>query len=63
MNILEIKTYLSELLNQRGLSDFWAESIALALLLILFLSLGIIIFWITRKIILSFFVQIEPRKA
>ena len=61
MNILEIKTYLSELLNQRGLSDFWAESIALALLLILFLSLGRIIFWITRKIILSFFVQIAAK--
>ncbi|MDG1762219.1 MAG: mechanosensitive ion channel [Flavobacteriaceae bacterium] len=61
MNIPEFKIYISELLSQRGLSNFWSDSIALVLLLILFLILGRIVFWITRKVILSFFVQIAAR--
>jgi len=61
MNILELKSFLSELLIEKDLPQFGAKSIALILLLIVFLVLGRILFWITRKIILSFFVQIAAR--
>ncbi|MDA9571874.1 mechanosensitive ion channel family protein [Flavobacteriaceae bacterium] len=61
MNILELKSFLSELLIEKGLPEFGAKGIALILLLIVFLILGRILFWITRKIILSFFVQIAAR--
>lgn len=61
MNILELKSFLSELLIEKDLPEFGAKSIALILLLIVFLVLGRILFWITRKIILSFFVQIAAR--
>ena len=61
MNITNIKTHLIQLLNDRGISPFWSENLALVILLILFLILGQILFWISRKIISNFFVQIAGR--
>ena len=54
MNILDLKSIVAELFSDRGLSEFWSNSFALILLLILFLVLGRIIFWITRKVIAGF---------
>ena len=61
MDILEIKTFITKLINQRGLSEFWSESAALIFLLGLILILGGITFWITRKVIMSFFIQISAK--
>ena len=61
MDILEFKTFITKLINQRGLSEFWSESAALVFLLSLILILGGIIFWITRKVIMSFFIQISAK--
>ena len=61
MDILEIKTFITKLINQRGLSEFWSESAALIFLLGLILILGGITFWITRKVIMSFFIQISEK--
>ena len=57
MNILDLKSIVAELFSDRGLSEFWSNSFALILLLILFLVLGRIIFWITRKVIAGFFIR------
>jgi hypothetical protein len=54
MNILDLKSIVAELFSDRGLSEFWSNSFALILLLILFLVLGRVIFWITRKVIAGF---------
>ena len=61
MDILEFKTFITKLINQRGLSEFWSESAALIFLLGLILILGGITFWITRKVIMSFFIQISAK--
>ena len=61
MDILEFKTFITKLINQRGLSEFWSESVALIFLLGLILILGGITFWITRKVIMSFFIQISAK--
>jgi miniconductance mechanosensitive channel len=61
MDILEIKTFITKLINQRGLSEFWSESAAMIFLLGLILILGGITFWITRKVIMSFFIQISAK--
>ncbi|MDG2108805.1 MAG: mechanosensitive ion channel [Flavobacteriaceae bacterium] len=61
MDILEFKTFITKLINQRGLSEFWSESAALIFLLSLILILGGITFWITRKVIMSFFIQISVK--
>ena len=61
MDILEFKTFITKLINQRGLSEFWSESAALIFLLGLILILGVITFWITRKVIMSFFIQISAK--
>lgn len=61
MDILEFKTFITKLINQRGLSEFWSESAALIFLLSLILILGGITFWITRKVIMSFFIQISAK--
>jgi miniconductance mechanosensitive channel len=61
MDILEFKTFITKLINQRGLSEFWSESAALIFLLGFILILGGITFWITRKVIMSFFIQISAK--
>jgi len=61
MDILEFKTFITKLINQRGLSEFWSESAALVFLLSLILILGGITFLITRKVIMSFFIQISAK--
>jgi miniconductance mechanosensitive channel len=61
MEILALKAILSALLNEKGLSVFASNSFALLLLLIGFLLLGQIVFWVTRKLILSFFIKIAAR--
>ena len=61
MDILEFKTFITKLINQRGLSEFWSESTALIFLLGLILILGGITFWITRKVIMSFFIKISAK--
>lgn len=61
MDILEFKTFITKLINQRGLSEFWSESAAVIFLLGLILILGGITFWITRKVIMSFFIQISAK--
>lgn len=61
MNILEFKSFISKLINQSGISEFWSESTAFVILLSLILILGGITFWITRKIIMSFFIQISAK--
>lgn len=61
MDILEFKTFITKLINQKGLSEFWSESTALIFLLGLILILGVITFWITRKVIMSFFIQISAK--
>ena len=63
MNILDLKSIVAELFSDRGLSEFWANSFALILLLILFLVLGRIIFWITRKVIAGFFMRFARSTA
>lgn len=63
MNILDLKSIVAELFSDRGLSEFWANSFALILLLILFLVLGRIIFWITRKVIAGFFIRFARSTA
>ena len=61
MNILNLKSFIAELIENRGLSEFWSESIAFVVLLVLFLILGRILFWITRRLISTFFGQIAAR--
>jgi miniconductance mechanosensitive channel len=61
MNISNLKSLLTQLLTEKGISPFWSENLALILLLILFLFVGYVLFWITRKIILNFFVQIAGK--
>jgi miniconductance mechanosensitive channel len=61
MEIVALKAILSALLNEKGLSVFISNSLALLLLLIGFLLLGQIVFWITRKLFLSFFIKIAAR--
>mgnify|MGYP001314399760 FL=1 len=61
MDILEFKSFITKLINQKGLSEFWSESAALVFLLSLTLILGGITFWITRKVIMSFFIQISAK--
>lgn len=61
MEIVALKAILSALLNEKGLSVFISNSLALLLLLIGFLLLGQIVFWITRKLLLSFFIKIAAR--
>ncbi|MEL0074272.1 MAG: mechanosensitive ion channel domain-containing protein [Flavobacteriaceae bacterium] len=61
MEIVALKAILSALLNEKGLSVFASNSFALLLLLIGFLLLGQIVFWVTRKLILSFFIKIAAR--
>ena len=61
MNILNLKSFIAELIENRGLSEFLSESIAFVVLLVLFLILGRILFWITRKLISTFFGQIAAR--
>ncbi len=63
MNILDLKSIVAELFSDRGLSEFWSNSFALILLLILFLVLGRIIFWITRKVIAGFFIRFARSTA
>ena len=63
MNILDLKSIVAELFSDRGLSEFWTNSFALILLLILFLVLGRIIFWITRKVIAGFFIRFARSTA
>jgi len=61
MNILNLKSFIAELIENRGLSEFLSESIAFVVLLVLFLILGRILFWITRRLISTFFGQIAAR--
>lgn len=61
MNILNLKSFIAEIIENRGLSEFWSESIAFVVLLVLFLILGRILFWITRRLISTFFGQIAAR--
>jgi miniconductance mechanosensitive channel len=61
MNILNLKSFIAELIENSGLSEFWSESIAFVVLLVLFLILGRILFWITRRLISTFFGQIAAR--
>src|SRR6056300_780040 len=61
MNISNLKSLLTQLLTEKGISPFWSENLALILLLILFLFVGYVLFWITRKFILNFFVQIAGK--
>jgi miniconductance mechanosensitive channel len=61
MNILNLKSFIAELIENRDLSEFWSESIAFVVLLVLFLILGRILFWITRRLISTFFGQIAAR--
>ncbi len=63
MSILELKSFLVELLNQRGISEFWSYNLAMLLLLILFLFLGRIIFWITKKVVMGVFMKIATRTS
>lgn len=63
MEILELKVLLSNIFSDRGLSAFWSKGLALILLLIGFLVLGQLLFWITRRLILSFFIKIAARTS
>lgn len=63
MSILELQSYIVELLNQRGISAFWSYNLASLLLLVLFLSLGRIVFWITKKVVLSIFIKVSARTS
>ena len=63
MNILDLKSIMAELFSDRGLSEFWSSGFALTLLFILFLVIGRIIYWITRKVIAGFFIKFARSTA
>jgi len=61
MNSLNLKTYITQALEEQGLPMFWAESLTLFLLFILILVLGRVIFWGSRKIIIGVFNRVSKR--
>ena len=63
MSILELQSLIVELLNRWGISAFWSNNLAFLLLLILFISLGRIIFWITKKVVMGIFMKIATRTS
>jgi len=63
MSILKLKSFVVKLLNQTGISEFWSHNLAFLLLLILFLLLGRIIFWITKKGVMGIFIKIAARTS
>ncbi len=61
MYTLELKTLVSEFLNDKGLTEFWSGIFAIGILFILILVLGQLLFWIARKVISNFFIKIAKR--
>ena len=61
MNSLNLKTYISQALEAKGLSLFWTENLTLLLLFILILLIGWVIFWVSRKIIVGVFNRVSRR--
>ncbi len=61
MNSLKLSSYLIHVLEESGISTFWAENIAIVLLFFLILLVGRVIFWVSRKIVIGIFNRIAKR--
>ena len=61
MNSINISTYLKNVFESNGLTSFWAEHITLLVLFLTILLLGVLLFWVSRKIIISVFSRLAQR--
>ena len=61
MNSLNLKTLLSRIFEENGITKFWAENLSIVLLFFFTIILSIILFWITRRIIINIFNKIAAR--
>ena len=61
MNSLNLKTLLSRIFEENGITKFWAENLSIGLLFFFTIILSIILFWITRRIIINIFNKIAAR--
>ena len=61
MNSLNLKTLLSRIFEENGITKFWAENLSIVLLFFFTIILSIILFWISRRIIINIFNKIAAR--
>lgn len=61
MNSLNLKTLLSRIFEENGITKFWAENLSIVLLFFFTIILSITLFWITRRIIINIFNKIAAR--
>ena len=61
MNSLNLKTLLSRIFEENGITKFWAENLSIVLLFFFTILLSIVLFWITRRIIINIFNKIAAR--
>ena len=61
MNSLNLKTLLTQIFKENGICQFWAENLSLGLLFFCIIILGIILFWISRRLIITVFNRIAKR--
>ncbi|MEK9613187.1 MAG: mechanosensitive ion channel domain-containing protein [Flavobacteriaceae bacterium] len=61
MSLLKLKEFIASLLEENGLPSYWAVSLTKLLLLISILFLGLLLFWISRKVIIGIFVRIASK--
>ena len=61
MNSLNLKTLLSRIFEENGITKFWAENLSIVLLFFFTIILSILLFWITRRIIINIFNKIATR--
>ena len=61
MNSLNLKTLLSTIFEENGLTKFWAENLSILFLFFFTLIFSFILFWITRRIIINIFIKIATR--
>ncbi|MAM01131.1 MAG: mechanosensitive ion channel protein MscS [Flavobacteriaceae bacterium] len=55
MNSLNLKTLLSRIFEENGITKFWAENLSIVILFFFTIILSIILFWVTRRIIINIF--------
>ena len=61
MNSLNLKTLLSKIFEENGITKFWAENLSIVLLFFFTIILSILLFWVTRRIIINIFNKIATR--
>ena len=61
MNSLNLKTLLSRIFEENGITKFWAENLSIVLLFLFTIILSILLFWVTRRIIINIFNKIATR--